>query len=1173
WQREHFGGEALERQLEYWREQLGRNLPALELPTDRPRPRVQTHRGDYLTVTMPAPLGRQLQELSRREGSTLFMTLLTAFQTLLYRYTRQEDVVVGTDIANRNRGETEDLIGFFVNQLVLRTDLSGDPSLREALRRVREVCLKAYAHQDVPFERLVEELQPERSLGRAPLFQVKFVLQNAPGEALAVEGLEVSPLELENKTAMLDLQLNLTERPEGLKGTWIYSTDLFDAATVGRMAGHFQTLLEGMIADPEASVSRVGLLGEDERRQLLDGWNDTARPYPHDRCVQQLFEERAELTPDAVAVSFGEERVGYAELNRRANQLAHRLRGLGVGPDVTVGICVERSVEMIVGLLGILKAGGAYLPLDPSYPLERLSFMLEDAGTSVLLAQEHLEERLPTHWGHTLFLDAEWEDVARESDENPSWQVSPGHAAYVIYTSGSTGQPKGVVVTHRNLTHSTAARLLYYRRPVGNFLLLPSFSFDSSVAVIFWTLCAGGTLTIPQEGAQRDAAYLAGLVERNRVTHFLGLPSLYSLLLDASTPEALGSLSTVIVAGEACPRGLPERHRAEVPGAALYNEYGPTEGTVWSTVFRFGDDGLEGEPPIGRPIPNVQAYVLDAHRQLVPVGVPGELYIGGEGLARGYLNRPELTREKFVPHPFSAEDGARLYATGDLVSFLPDGNLNFLGRVDHQVKVRGYRVELGEIEAALRQHPAVADCVVAAREDEPGDKRLVAYVVAAAEGAPAASELRQHLREALPEYMVPAAYVTLDELPLSPNGKFDRRALPAPQQAGAEPGRDYVAPRTPVEEVVAAIYAELLNLERTGADDNFFELGGHSLLATQLISRLREVFKVEIVLRSIFEDATVAGVSAAVAEALRAAQGLQLPLIEPAGRGGSLPLSFAQQRLWFIDQLDPDSPAYNLSSAVLLSGHLDDDALRRTLSEIVRRHEALRTTFEEREGQPVQVIREAAPLDLEVEDLSGSAQAEEAARRLVEDEARTPFDLSAGPLVRARLLRLSEEEHVLAVTMHHIVSDGWSMGVLIREVVALYTAYVEGKGSPLAELPVQYADYAAWQREHLAGEALERQLEYWRKQLGGGLPTLELPTDRPRPATRRMAGATERAEMSGVGEALRDLSRREGVTPFMVLLAAWQVLLARYSGQEDIVVGADVANRNRGETEGLIGFF
>jgi amino acid adenylation domain-containing protein len=1177
WQREWLQGEVLERQLSYWRGQLAGAPPVLELPTDRPRPAVQTYNGANQSVELPIELVEKLRELSNREGATLYMTLLAAFKVLLSRYTGQKDVVVGTPIANRNRAETEGLIGFFVNTLVLRTDASGGPTFAEMLRRVREVCLGAYQHQDLPFEKLVAELQPERSLSHSPLFQVVFGLQNKRGEVLELPGITLSDLGVESGAAKFDLIHTVVEGEGGMVANLHYNTDLFDAETVERMLLHFRSLLEGVVADPSQKIQELPLLSAQERERMLVEWNDTAREFDAAACLHELFEARAALTPEATAVSYEGGEFSYRELNERANRLARRLRSIGVGAETHVGLCVERSPEMLVGILGVLKAGGACVPLDPAYPLMRLSFMLEDASVAVLLTQEHLEALLPEHSAHVIRLDADWPSIEAEEGSNTSGEASALNAAYVVYTSGSTGRPKGAMLTHRGLVNRILAGQAAYNLDADDRVLhKASFSFDASLWEIFWPLSVGARLVLARPGGQQDAAYLARVMEREGVTIAHFVPSMLQVFLEEPGVEGrCARLRRVFCGGEVLPVELAGRFFEKLP-AHLHNQYGPTETSVNATYWTCVRGEEPHTIPIGRPFGNVRLYVLDELMGETPVGVAGELYIGGAGVARGYVGRPGLTAERFVPDPFATEGGARLYRTGDRVRYLPDGAVEFLGRIDHQVKVRGFRIELGEIEAAIQSHEGVRECVAAVREDAPGAKRLVAYLIPSRdEESPTPAELRTHLKERLPEYMMPSHFVLMDEMPLTPNGKVDRRALPEPSAVVGN-AREYVSTRTPVEEVLAGVWSQVLGAERVGVNDNFFELGGHSLLATQLVSRIREAFKVEMPLRAVFESPTVAELAGHVEALLRSGNAVEVPPVVPAPRNGELPLSFSQERLWFIDQLEPGNPVYNIGAAVRLTGCLDMDALRRTFDESMRRHESLRTTFATVGGRPVQVVSAPGHFEIGLTDLSGLPEAgrDDETLRLAREEARKPFDLGRGPLLRVSLLRLAEEEHVALFTMHHIISDGWSMGILIREVAALYAAYIAGVEPELPEPPVQYADYAVWQRGWLRGEALESHLAYWRGQLAGAPPVLELPTDRPRPAVQSFRGAQLGFELPDEEmRQLNDLSRLKGVTLYMTLLAAFKVLLHHYAKQPDIIVGASIAGRNRAETEGLIGFF
>ncbi|HEX8116078.1 MAG TPA: amino acid adenylation domain-containing protein, partial [Pyrinomonadaceae bacterium] len=1463
----------MEGQLSYWRTQLSGDLPVLAMPTDYPRSAEAQFRGATQSFVIPRELAEALRKLSRREGVTLFMTLLAGWQALLHRYTGQDDITTGTPIANRNRVETENLIGFFVNTLVLRTDLSHEPTFAELLRRVREVCLGAYTHQDVPFEMLVEELQPERDLGRTPLFQTVLALQNAPLEQLEMPGLTLHSMETDAEASKFDLTVSLVESEGELKGTLNYNTDLYKAETVGRLAAHFRALLRAAASDPSLPLSALPLLSEAERAALLapqpsaSAPDDAALPTLH-----SLFERQAAAAPDAVALTFEGRSLSYAELDERANRLAHHLVSLGVGPETLVGVLMERSTELVVSLLAVLKAGAAYLPLDPAYPQERLAFMLEDAGASVLLTQAGLIASAPAHRGRTFLVDEQWAEVEGLPAQSPRVKADAQNLAYVIYTSGSTGRPKGVMVGHANV-----ARLLRVTERLFGFsesdvwTLFHSYAFDFSVWELWGALAYGGRLVVVPYWVSRSPEAFLRLLADEGVTVLNQTPSAFRQLIRAeaeSGGDAALNLRYVIFGGEALDvralRGWVGRHGAERP--RLVNMYGITETTVHVTHHEVSAEEVSGgRGLIGEPLGDLRVHVLDARMEPVPEGVAGEMYVGGAGLGRGYLNRPSLTAERFVPDPFSSEPGARLYKTGDVGRVAGGGLLEYVGRADEQVKIRGFRIELGEIEAALQGHGGVGDCVVVAREAAGGDKRLVAYLVPdreyaatiagqplhqlpndlsvfhlnknetdhlyreifedrsylkhgvtlsdgdcvfdvganiglftlfaeqqgrnlrtfAFEPSPAAFEklrlnaerfglkahlfdcglsdrettatftyypqasvmsgfypdeaeekelfrsfmlnqrheggeeekallseyaeeltagrfesqsftcrlrtisdimaehgleridllkvdveksevdvlegvrdedwakvrqvvvevhdidgrldrvlgllrrhgfeiaqevlaegtgvynifarraprngnangngaqaagrrlrvvkhhtlspvdLRGYLKEKLPAYMIPSHFVLLEQLPLTPSGKLNRRALPAPEHARAELSAEYAAPRTPAEELLANLWATILGVERVGVRDNFFELGGHSLLATQVVSRVREAFGVELPLRHLFTKPTVAELAAVVEELTRGGGDSAAP-VEASAREGDLPVSFAQQRVWFIEQLEPGSAAYNIPLALRLTGRLDMAAMEATLEEVVRRHESLRTTFAAREGRPVQVIHAPRKVFLRPFDLSGEEEGvrEARTRELILEEAARPFDLTEGPLLRVGLIKLGDAEHVAMLTMHHIISDGWSMGVLVREVGALYEAFTQGRPSPLPELEIQYADFARWQQRWLSGATLERQLTYWKGQLAGAPAVLELPTDRPRGALQTHRGASHSFALTGeTVRGLKELSRREGVTVFMTLLATWQVLLSRYSGQTDVSVGTPIANRNRAEIEGLIGFF
>ncbi len=1424
----------------------------------------------------------------------------------MWRYSGQEEILVGTPIANRNRAETENLIGFFVNTLVLRTQVSGRESFRELLEQVRETTLGAYEHQDVPFEKLVEELQPERSLSHQPLFQVMFALGD--WEGLELSGLELSWMQTEIHFVKFDMTLTMAVDEDRIAGALIYNVDLFDAATIKGMVDQFELVLESIVANPDQPLSELPLLTTAEE-QTLAAWNDTKADFPQ-RCLPDLFREQVARAPEAVALVFNEERLSYEELNRRSNQLAHHLRSIGVGPEVLVGILLERSLELIVGILGVLKAGGAFVPLDPTYPKERLRFMLDDAGLSILLTQQQLLSRLPEDRElRTVCLDSD--PAANLPDVELETIATPDNLAYVIYTSGSTGQPKGVMVQHRGVSNlASAQREAFDVSANSRVLQFASISFDAAVSEIFKTLLTGATLCLAPSESLLPLDPLLNLLHTQAITTVTLPPSIWAILPAADLP----ALHTAISAGEACSSQIAALWGGD--GRRFLNAYGPTEVTVCATI----SDPLDGNsrPPIGRPIANTEVHVLNADLTPVPIGVVGELYVSGVGLARGYLGRAALTAERFIPNPFSERPGSRLYRTGDLVRYRRDGNLEYTGRMDRQVKVRGFRIELGEIETALVEHPSVRDAVVLAREDTPGDVRLVAYLITEPGTAANVGQWRAWLSQKLPEYMLPAAFVWLQEFPLTPNGKVDRRALPAPDTGRPEQAQAYVAPRDRLEQLLIDLWQTTLGSDRIGVNDNFFEIGGNSLKGAIFINRLQVVLGEYVYVVAIFDAPTVAGLatylrkhypeavnrvcgpqeftletgekkitSAQIAEfkqlipALRdmgtsavsknssvvfvlspprsgstlmrvmlgghprlfAPPELELlsfntlaerreafadrfsfwregtiralmeikkcdadaaawlmdqcekqrlttkqfyvlmqgwlggrmlvdktpsyaldakilqraehdfadtryihlirhpfamirsfenarldqvffrhphnftrrqlaeliwlvsqvnileflqtipaqrqhqvhfeelvaepervlrgicafldlkyvsematpyqgsskrmtdgihplskmlgdvkfhehkgveaatadnwrqeleagdrladetwtiaerlgysraevqeptsanesrPELQPIRRverhDAGLPLSFGQQRLWVIDQLEPGSSAYNIPLAERVTGPLNVSALEWSFNELVRRHESLRTTFRISAGQPVQVIGEPQLPRLEALDLSHlpEAERESEAERLTEEESHQPFDLAHGPLLRVRLVKLEQMEHLLLLTMHHIISDGWSMDVLVRELTTLYDSFIAGRPSPLPELPLQYADFAVWQREWLTGEVLEQQLTHWKQQLGA-LPVVTLPLDRPRPPVRTSRTSHEAAVISEkVRNALREIGQQEGATMFMTLLAAFKLLLARLTGQNDIVVGTPIAGRNRAELEGLIGFF
>jgi amino acid adenylation domain-containing protein/FkbM family methyltransferase len=1512
WQRQALQGAVLDRSLAYWRRQLGAPPPPLALPADRPRPAVPSPAGGSVPVTVTAARADRLRALGRGSGATLLMTVTAAFFALLARLTGKTDLAVGTPVAGRDRRETEGLIGFFVNTLVLRADLSGDPTFGEFLARLRQGMMAAFAHQELPFGKLVEELNPERGLGGTPFFQAMCSLFLPGGGELTLPGLTLRPQAAESTSALFDLALSLADTGRELGGGLEYRSDLFDRTTVERFAGHLENLLAAAAADPGRRLSDLPLLSAAEA-QALHEWNDTVVAYPPAACLHEPIAEQAARAPERVAVELDGSHLSYGELAAQAGEWAAQLRELGVGSGGRVGIAMERSPELIVALLAVLEAGAAYVPLDPSYPAERLRFMLKDSGVPVLLTAERLLPDLPEIAQNVRVLfpgDFDRREVVPPrgapllasplSQPTPSQgggtlrpgvsggQSAPGpdDLAYILYTSGSTGTPKGAMNSHRAILNRLLWMQERYGLDAGDHVLQKTpVSFDVSVWELFWPLLAGARLVLARPGGHQDPAYLVRTIAEREITTVHFVPSMLQAFLAEPGVAGCSSLARVIASGEALPAPLVERFFALLPESGLDNLYGPTEAAVDVTAWACERDVRRLSIPIGRPIANTRIHLLDrgpVPLSPVPAGVTGELWIGGVQPARGYLDRPELTAERFLPDPFPAVPGARLYRTGDLARQRPGGEIEYLGRTDSQVKVRGVRIELGEVEAALHQHPGVAEAAVGISEDG----RLLAWLVPAArtagpllrllrltrEGLPAGATLsdlpdgtpvvernrgeteflygeifagrgylrhgisigpgdrvfdvganiglftlfaareapgvsvhafepipavfaalaanaalhgvdarlfdcalgesageaeltyyphatllsgrhaggedreivrsfldrsrkvsgreadeilderlrgervacrvrtlssvireervtridllkidaekselevlagldesdwakvrqvvaevhdlggrlarvvtllsrhgfaveseqdaalagtslwnvyarrldvppreqaatlvppsepewtraetllrdvRDHLARSLPEAMLPSSYVLLDALPLTPSGKLDRRALPRTASTavgvfGTERSRETGLPRTPVEELVAAAWAEVLGVPEVSVDDNFFDLGGHSLLAAQVLSRLRESFGIEIPLRELFAAPTVAGLAAAV-ERARAAEsaGSEAATAPPLTRalrhdqhgqyGQPRPrLSFAQERLWFLDQLAPGNVAYNVPAAVHLAGRLDPAALAATLGEIVRRHEVLRTTFETTPVGPVQVIAPPADLHLPLADLAGLPRAarEAEARRVAGGAAVRPFDLARGPLFRAALLRLGGEEHALLLTLHHIAADAWSLGVLLAEVAALYPAAVGRLPSPFPELPVQYADYAEWQRGWLSGEVLAAQVAWWKERLAGFPDRLELPADRPRPALQSFRGGSlARPLPAGLARALRVLSRQRGTTLFMTLLAGFAATLSRFAGLPALLVGSTIANRTRRELEGLIGFF
>jgi len=1171
----------------FWRQALNgiqSPTPLISLKVDISPDRKEEY--DEQQINLSAETTAALQALARQHQLTLNTVVQGAWALLLSRYSGESDVVYGNTVSGRpvDLVGAESMVGLFINTLPVRATIDGEQSLLTWLQQLQTQLVEMRQYEYSP----LVEVQGWSEVPRGvPLFESLMVFENYPVDRAVLEGQTNLEIQINSSFDNTNYPLTVTVLPGSELAIAIsYDCRRFDEATITRMLGHFQTLLQRMATAPEIPLKDLPLLTEAEKHQLLVEWNNTWAEYPQGKCIHQLFEAQVERTPDAVAVVFEDQQLTYRELNQRANQLAHHLNQLGVAPDVLVGICVERSLEMVVGLLGILKAGGAYVPLDPAYPSERLTYILNDSQASVLLTHSKLADSIRSHGAQVVCLDTDWGVIGTSSEENLVSAASPNNLAYVIYTSGSTGKPKGVLVNHHNVSRLFAATQPWFHFDETDvWTLFHSIAFDFSVWEIWGSLLYGGCLIVVPYWVSRDPEAFYSLLLNQRVTVLNQTPSAFRQLMQAEerkeTAASQLSLRLVIFGGEALePQSLKpwfERHGDQSP--QLVNMYGITETTVHVTYQPLTiADINDRSSVIGVPIPDLQVYILDERQQPVPIGVRGEMYVGGAGVARGYLNLPELTAFRFIINPFSDEPNARLYKTGDLARYRADGSIEYLGRIDYQVKIRGFRIELGEIEAALNQHPKVPQIALMVREDEPGNKYLVAYIVPREAVLPTVSELRSFLKQKLPDYMVPSAFVMLDSLPLTPNGKVDSRALPAPDRARFGSEKTLALPRTPIEEVLAGIWAQVLGCESVSIHDNFFDLGGHSLLATQVIGRLRSVLQVELPLRCLFESPTIAELAESIEATMKAGQGLKAPPIVPVPRDGKLPLSFAQERLWLVDRLEPNNTAYNMPAALRLVGSLNIAALEQSFNEIVRRHEVLQTSFIEVDGQPVQAIAPSLTLKIPVVDLQALPGSDRDAEvlRLAAQETQLPFDLEWGPLLRVTLLKLGLSEHILLLTMHHIVSDAWSNGVFIRELAALYEAFCAGQPSPLPELSIQYADFAHWQRQWLQGEVLETLLSYWQRQLLGAPPKLELKKIAENsllPAPSQESTAQSFALSANLCEKLKTLSRQEGASLFMTLLAAFQTLLYRYTNQDDIVLGTDVANRNRAETEPLIGFF
>ncbi|MFJ2249736.1 amino acid adenylation domain-containing protein, partial [Streptomyces sp. NPDC087862] len=1164
WQRELLAADG-ERQAEFWRTTLDGLPDEATLPADRPRPAVASYRGNTHGVHVPAELHDGLTRLARETGSTMFMVAQAAVATALSRSGAGQDIPIGAPIAGRSEQALDDLVGFFVNTLVLRTDLAGAPSFRELLTRVRETDLAAWAHQDLPFDRLVETLNPERSTARHPLFQVVLTLQEALTPTLELPGISTESGFTTLEISKFDLTFSFHEhrtadgRPGGLDIRVEYATDLYDAATVEAVTGRLVRLLGDAVAHPDIPVDDLEFIGPDERHQLLEEWNGAATG-SFGAGLAELFAAQAARTPDAIALVDGDRELSYAELDAETNRLAHHLVALGVRPESVVAVLMERSADLLTGLLAVVKAGGVYAPLNTADPDPRLLRILTETAASVLLTDRALADHpiVARTTAETVVLDGT-AGLAHLPSTPPAPRAHPDQWLYVMFTSGSTGVPKGVAVTHRNVA-DLAAQTMYANGNHTRVLFHSPHTFDASTHEIWVPWLNGGAVVVAPPG-YLDPGTLGGLLTEHGVSSLWLTAGLFRVMAE-EVPEAFAGVREVWAGGDVVPPEAVRRVMDRCPDVTVVNGYGPTETTTFAATHRIHRPlDYTGAIPIGEPLDNHRLYVLDEGLRLVPAGTPGELYIAGAGLARGYLGRPGMTADRFVADPYGPS-GTRMYRTGDLVRWSPEGSLEYLGRADQQVKLRGFRIELGEIESALAAHASVGQATVVVREDRPGDKRLTAYLVAAEGARIDVAELRGHVADALPEYMVPSAFVVLDEIPLTTNGKVDRRALPAPQVSHATNGR---APRTPQEEVLCGLFAAVLGLPSVTIDDHFFHRGGHSVLGTRLISRIRRAFGVQLGVKDLFRNPTVLALS----ECVTAGSGeLPRPALVPEERPEIIPLSSAQQRLWFLDQMEGPSATYNIPLALRLKGPVEHHALRLALTDLTTRHEGLRTVFPTHEGTPHQHILPPADIDLPLI----TTTEEQLTARLSELSSAT-FDLAVQPPIRTHLLSLGEQEHILLVVIHHIASDGWSNGPLFRDLTAAYTARTQGTAPAWEPLPVQYADYSLWQ-QRLLGSDEERQLDYWRETLADLPEEATLPADRPRPATASNRGTTHTVHCpADLHDSLTSLAQDTGSTLFMVAQAAVSTLLSRSGAGHHIPLGSPVAGRTDPALDDLVGFF
>ncbi|MBS2772897.1 amino acid adenylation domain-containing protein [Anoxybacillus sp. PDR2] len=1174
WERDLLKSDQMKSKLEFWSDYLGGELPILELPTDMPRPLQQSYKGALFKFEIPLELSESLKKISFKEGSTIYMTLLSAFKILLYRLSGQKDIIVGSPIANRNTEEVEQLIGCFVNNLVLRTDLSGNPTFRELLNLTKKNTTSALSNQEVPFEKILQKVNFKRNNSYSPIFQVMFVFQNTPKQKLNLHNLTIETSRNYNGTCKYDLTLEVTESKNGMECVFEYNNELFKSSTIERWTRHFITLLENIVDNPDKKVSYLSILTHEEKKELLVTWNRTKKEFSKEKCIHHLFEEQVKLNPNKIAVTYENQSITYQELNFSANQLANYLLKNGLHKESLVGICLERSLDMIIALLGVLKAGGAYVPLEPEHPPDRLNFVVKDAKVSIVLTQEKYLEKFMLPKNKIILMDKNKDSISNESEKDLEINCNSGNLVYTIYTSGSTGTPKGVCVEHKQLLNYVYDRIIKLNlneTPRLSYATVSTLAADLGNTPIFLSLCTGGHLHVISQERILDTSKLAEYFKLHSIDCLKVVPSHLSLLLSNEDGKYILPKRFLIVGGESLHFDLIERIYNYEHSCVIINEYGPTEATIGTIDFvlkninqKFSTDTV----PIGKPISNTQIYILDEYYQPVPIGVPGEIFIGGESVARGYFNNPELTADKFLEIP-EISKGNRLYRTGDIARYLPDGNIEYIGRKDDQVKIRGFRVELGEIESIIRQHNNVRELAVIIHKTPNGNQSLVAYVSLFNKDANFQYDVRKYLKKRLPDYMIPAHFIEMENIPLTPNGKVNRSALPSPSTLHQPADKIYVKPKTVLERGMVKIWEELLETDKIGITDNFFEVGGHSLLAAKLVSKMRKNLGIDVSIQTVFSHPTIEKLINYNSHKLTGKDFRQMIIHERPDKA-SYPMSYAQKGIWIQEQLHKDTNVYNMSLPIKVIGKLDIRILEKSINKIIQRHETLRAVFINQYGLPIQKLKEPE-FNLEVELIDDVN--DEFVYQKIQLEGQKPFDLEKGPIFRIKLLRKSKEEHILIFTLHHIIGDAISFKNLLNETFTIYNSMVNKNPCNLPELKIQYSDFAHWQSQYINTDEFQNRLLYWKNKLKGAPQYIKLPIEKPRPEVQSFNGKSINFQISREkSQMLRELAQKEGVTPYMLFMTAWNLLLYSYTGQKDIIVGTSASGRTD-NTEDLVGLF